>query len=46
MAPLYGNDAFPILVRSTKKWYSSFLKKKFRLQKKKSFRFLENLFES
>ena len=29
MAVLYGNDAFSILVRSTKKWYSSFLKKVF-----------------
>ena len=27
MAVLYGNDAFSILVRSTKKRYSSFLKK-------------------
>ena len=30
MAVLYGNDAFSILVLSTKKWYSSFLKKIFR----------------
>ena len=29
MAVLYGNDAFSILVRSTKERYSSFLKKVF-----------------
>ena len=29
MAVLYGYDAFSILVNSTKKWYSSFLKKVF-----------------
>ena len=38
MAVLYGNDAFTILVRSTKKCYSNFLKK--------SILFLENLFQS
>ena len=38
MAALYGNDAFSMLVRSTKERYSSFLKKKIR--------FLENLFQS
>ena len=38
MAVLYGNDAFSILMRSTKKQYSSFFGK--------SFRFLENLFQS
>ena len=38
MAVLYGNDAFSILVRSTKKCYSNFLKK--------SILFLENLFQS
>ena len=38
MAVLYGNDAFSILVCSTKKKYSSFLKK--------GFGFLENLFQS
>ena len=32
-AVLYGNDAFSILVLLTKKWYSSFLKKVFTLQK-------------
>ena len=38
MAVLYGNDAFSILMRSTKKRYSSFFVKRFR--------FLENLFQS
>ena len=33
MAVLYGNDAFSILVLSTKKRYSSFLKKVFVFQK-------------
>ena len=33
MAVLYGNDAFTILVLSTKKRYSSFLKKVFVFQK-------------
>ena len=33
MAVLYGNDAFSILVLSTKKQYSSFLKKVFVFQK-------------
>ena len=33
MAVLYGNDAFPILVLSAKKWYSIFLKKPFVFKK-------------
>ena len=33
MAVLYGNDAFSILVLSTKKWYYSYLKKIFIFQK-------------
>ena len=33
MTVLYGNDAFSILVLSTKKRYSSFLKKVFVFQK-------------
>ena len=33
MAVLSGNDAFSILVLSTKRWYSSFLKKSFVFQK-------------
>ena len=33
MAVLYGNDAFSILVLSTTKWYSNFLKKVFDFQK-------------
>ena len=38
MAVLYANDAFSILMRSTKKRYSQFFEI--------SFRFLENLFQS
>ena len=34
MAVLYENNAFSILVFSTKKWYSSFLKKGFRFPEK------------
>ena len=33
MAVLYGNDALSMLVLSTKKWYSSFLKRVFVFQK-------------
>ena len=33
MEVLYGNDALSILVLSTKKWYSSFLRKVFVFQK-------------
>ena len=38
MVVLYGNDAFAVLVLSTKKQYSSFFEK--------GFRFPENLFQS